>query len=370
LRDKIDHNSKICCVIKANAYGHGAVPMAKLYESLGCDYLAVSNVEEALQLRENGIALPILILGYTPEKCAKVLAEQKITQCVYSYDYGMRLANAAKSAGVQIKIHIKIDTGMGRIGFLYRKDGADELHEIMEVCQRKELIAEGVFTHFATADDPSEEGYAFTEEQADRFAQALEILEKKGLSFAFRHCANSAASLRCHLMPFNMVRLGIVLYGLLEAESFSNLSPVMTLKTVISHVKELESGESVSYGRRFIAIERRKIATVPIGYGDGFDRLNGRLGGKMCVQGKYAPIVGNICMDQTMLDVTDIPCTVGDEVIVFGADEQCSALAIAKRNGTISYEVVCTITGRVPRAFLKDGKILEWQDPIYHSDLD
>ncbi|MBO5939491.1 MAG: alanine racemase [Clostridia bacterium] len=371
LKENISPKCKICCVIKANAYGHGAVPMAKLYEKLGADYLAVSNIEEALQLRENRIALPILILGYTPEECASILAEHKITQCVYSYDYGTRLADAAKRAGVQLKIHIKLDTGMGRIGFLYRKNGADELNQVIEICQRKEFFPEGIFTHFATADDPSEEGEEFTEEQRLLFEQSVEYLAGQGLTFDIRHCANSAATLKNSAPSFNMVRLGIVLYGLAsQLPGATELSPVMTLKSVISHIKELEVGESVGYGRRFLAAERRRIATVPIGYGDGFWRANRRTCGGMLVKGEYAPIVGNVCMDQTMLDVTDLPCNVGDEVTVFGADERCSAEAIAKRNETISYEIVCSLNQRVPRCFLKNGSIEEWQDPIYHSDLD
>lgn len=369
LKEYISPKQKICCVIKANAYGHGAVPMAKLYEKLGADYFAVSNIEEALQLRENGIKIPILILGYTPEECASLLAEKEITQCVYSYEYGIRLADAAQRAGVQLKIHIKLDTGMGRIGFLFRKDGSNELDQVIQLTQRKEFLFEGIFTHFATADVPSEEGQNFALEQRTQFEQAIEYLAERGVHFEFRHCANSAATLSGVPEVFNMVRLGIVLYGIAsDLDRDSVLRPVMTLKSVISHVKEIEVGESVGYGRRFVAPERRRIATVPIGYGDGFWRANRASGGGMLVKGKFAPIVGNVCMDQTMLDVTDLSCNAGDEVIVFGTDERCSAEAIAKRNDTISYEVVCALTARVPRAFLKNGKIEEWQDFICQND--
>ena len=370
LRERISPQSKVCCVVKANAYGHGAISMARLYERLGADYLAVSNIEEALQLRENGIVLPVLILGYTPEECASLLAEYRITQCVYSYEYGTRLADAAQRAGVQLKIHVKLDTGMGRVGFLARKDGVNELDAVLKICQRKELIPEGIFTHFATADVPDEEGREFTEEQRTQFLEALNFLASQGCTFEIRHCANSAAALAGVSDPCNMVRLGIVLYGIAsELDVSSELSPVMTLKSVVSHIKEVEVGESVGYGRQFIAPKHMQIATVPIGYGDGFWRANRRSDGVLLLNGKYAPIVGNVCMDQTMIDVTEFPCEVGDEVIVFGADKKCSAEAIARRNDTISYEVVCALTARVPRAILKDGKILEWQDSIYHSDL-
>lgn len=372
LRNRLTEGTKICCTVKANAYGHGAVPMARLYESLGADYLAVSNIEEALQIREGGNQCPLMVLGYTPIRAAKILAEHHITQAVFSYEYGIQLADAAKEAGVQLKIHIKLDTGMGRIGFLFRKDGADELNKVIEICQRAELIPEGIFTHFAVADDESEEGRVYTREQLNQFETAIDRLSQAGISFDIRHCANSAASVSLCTKNCNMVRFGLVLYGLspFSIQKIEEIAPVMTLKTTISHCKELEIGESVSYGRRFVAKKKMKVATVPIGYGDCFWRSNGLTGGMMCVGEQHAPILGTVCMDQTMIDVTDVSCKVGDEVIVFGSDEQCSADAIAKRNGTISYEVVSALNHRVPRCFLKNGTIVEWCDSIYHSDLD
>ena len=371
LRDRIGKTHKICCIVKADAYGHSAVPMARLYESLGADYLAVSNIEEALQLREHHIKTPLLILGYTPVEAATLLAEHEITQCVFSYEYGMHLANAAKEAGVRLKIHIKLDTGMGRIGFLYRKNGSEELEQMIEVCQREELVAEGIFTHFSVADDESEAGNAFTKEQVAQFEKAVKALSSAGISFEIRHCANSAAAVSFDSKICNMVRLGLVLYGLspFSTHAVQGIAPVMTLKTAISHIKELEIGESVSYGRRFVASQKMKVATVPIGYGDGYWRSNGLTGGVMRLGEQYVPILGSVCMDQTMLDVTDLSCQVGDEVMVFGNDANCSADAIATRCGTISYEVICSLNHRVPRCFLKNGVIEEWQDPIYHSDL-
>lgn len=372
LRNRLTSGTKLCCIVKADAYGHGAVPMARLYERLGADYLAVSNIEEALQLRENGVKSPLLILGYTPVEAATLLAEHHITQCVFSYEYGTQLADAAKEAGVRLSIHIKLDTGMGRIGFLFRKDGMDELEKVMEICRREELISEGIFTHFAVADDEKESGKAFTKEQIEQFDAAIERLSEAGISFAIRHCANSAAAVTICPNNCNMVRLGLVLYGIspIDGRSIDGIVPAMTLKTAISHIKELEIGESVSYGRRFVAPKKMKVATVPIGYGDGYWRSNGFTGGVMRLGEHYVPIIGSVCMDQTMLDVTDISCNVGDEITVFGADAQCSAEAIAKRNGTISYEVICSLNHRVPRCFLNNGTIEEWQDPIYHKDLE
>ena len=371
VREAVGDGMKICCVIKANAYGHGAVRMAAFYEQMGADYLAVSNIEEALQLREKNIKIPLLILGYTPEECAGVLALYNITQTVYSYEYGMRLARVARELSVKVKIHIKIDTGMGRIGFLCRGGENNELSEAAWICREEGLIPEGIFTHFAVADENTD-GDAFTAEQLQNFNYAVDKLRENGISFDIRHAANSAAIFdhpECHL---DMVRAGIVLYGLRPSEKMRGLPklhPVMSLKSVVSHTKEVATGETVSYGRSFFASRSTTVATVPIGYADGLWRVNGTSDGYMLVNEKYAPIIGRICMDQLMLDVSELPCAVGDVVTVFGADSMCSADAIARRNGTINYEIVCAIGERVPRAFIENGKITEWQDSIYKEDL-
>ncbi len=380
--DKAEHNYhavkqavgdgvKVCCVIKANAYGHGAIRMASFYQKMKADYLAVSNIEEALQLRKKRITLPILILGYTPEECAGVLALHRITQSVYSYEYGKKLADCAAALGVQVKIHIKLDTGMGRIGFLCREEGDRELDLAAEICKSPSLIPEGIFTHFASADE-NIDGDAFTAEQLQCFLNGVAYLEQVGIRFSIRHCANSAAIFdhpECHL---DMVRAGVVLYGLKPSDKLRrlpDLQPVMTLKSVISHVKDLYPGQTVSYGRTFLATRKTSVATVPIGYADGLWRANGMSECYMLVNGKYAPIIGRICMDQLMLDVSEIDCQVGDVVTVFGADRLCSADALARRNGTIHYEIVCAIGERVPRAFISGGRIRHWQDSIYKGDL-
>ena len=371
VREAVGERVKICCVIKANAYGHGAVKMAAFYEEMGADYLAVSNIEEALQLREKNIKTPILILGYTPEECAGVLALYGITQTVYSHSYDKKLARVAEELGVKVKIHIKIDTGMGRIGFLCRGGENDELAEAAEICREKSLIPEGIFTHLAVADENTD-GDEFTAAQLQAFNRAVQRLKEKGIAFEIRHAANSAAIFdhpECHL---DMVRAGIVLYGLKPSEkmrSLPRLYPVMSLKSVISHIKEVQTGQTVSYGRTFFANRNTTAATVPIGYADGLWRVNGAHDSYMLVNGKYAPIIGRICMDQLMLDVSETDCGVGDVVTVFGADSICSADAIARRNGTINYEIVCAIGERVPRAFIKDGIIENWQDSIYKEDL-
>ena len=371
VKNKVGEGVKLCCVIKANAYGHGAVRMAELYEQLGADYLAVSNIEEALQLRENNIRSPLLILGYTPEECAGVLSHYGITQTVYSYEYGMRLAQVAEKLGVRVKIHLKIDTGMGRIGFLYRGGDKNEILQASQVCKREGVVPEGIYTHFAVADESSD-GDAFTAEQLSLFKRAIDELREKGITFEIRHAANSAAIFDHPESHLDMVRAGVVLYGLKPSEKMRNLPrlhPVMSLKSVVSHVKEISGGETVSYGRTFLANRKTTVATVPIGYADGLWRINGSGDCYMLIGGKYAHIIGRICMDQLMLDVSELDISVGDEVTVFGNDELCSADTLARRNGTINYEIVCAIGERVPRAFVENGKIKTWQDSIYKKDL-
>lgn len=359
-------HSKICCVIKANAYGHGAIQLAKLYQSLGADYVAVSNIEEALQLRQNQISLPILILGYTSCDCAKILADNNITQCVFSYEYGMNLVEKARAQNVTVKVHIKIDTGMGRIGFLCRDASSNEIEKAVEVCKAPNLDVEGIFMHFAVADE-SEDGEVYTREQFRNFMNAIDIFKANGIEFKIKHCANSAAIFDYPEFQLDMVRAGVVLYGLQPSEKVQHLldlMPVMSLHSVIAHIKTAEEGQTISYGRTYTAPCAQKIATIPIGYADGFRRMNGHQKYSLCINGKPAPIVGRVCMDQLMVDVTGIDCEIGDEVIVFGDEHPFTVDNIAKTNDTINYEIVCDVGERVPRAFIKDGEIFEWKDDI------
>ncbi len=360
---------KLCCVVKANAYGHGAIKLAKLYQSLGADYLAVSNIEEALQLRRAQIHTPILILGYTPCGCAKILAENDITQCVYSYDYGIKLSEAASAEKATVKIHIKVDTGMGRIGFLSRDEGFDEIKQVLELCSQESLDIEGIFTHFATADE-GEDGKEFTHNQLRNFTRAVKLLEERGMKFKIKHCANSAGIFDFPEAHLDMVRAGIVLYGLNPSEKVKNaprLKPVMSLHSVISHIKTLTPEQTVSYGRKYISTEAKRIATIPIGYADGFWRMNGEERYSISVNGSPAPIVGRVCMDQMMVDVTGIDCKTEDEVLIFAEDPPFTADNIASINDTINYEVVCAVGHRVPRAFTENGKIIAWEDGIFNE---
>lgn len=350
-------NTAVCCVVKANGYGHGAVVLSRLFESLGADCLAVSNIEEALQLRRNNISLPILILGYTPCECATLLCKNGITQCVYSLDYAIDLNREAEKNNCVVSVHVKIDTGMGRLGFI-KETEASRLTEL------KSLDITGVFTHFAVADE-GEKGKEYTLAQLERFKILANSLEKALDKKLIRHCANSAAIFDYPETHLDMVRAGIVLYGLPPSSEIINkpeLKPVMTLKTVISHLKEIEKGDSVSYGRTFTADKKMKVATVPVGYADGFPR---RAGGNYSfeVNGKQAALLGRVCMDQIMLDVTDIDVSVGDEVTVFG-NNKATADSLAKVTDTINYEIVCAVGERVPRFYIQNGWVTDIVDNL------
>ena len=365
IKERVDNNTKICCVVKANAYGHGAVVLAKFYEHLGVNLFAVSNVEEALQLRKAGINSDILILGYTDECCVKLLIDNNFIQCVYSYEYAKLLSEQAKAIGKRITVHIKIDSGMGRIGFRCLNQGMEnDLEQAYQVCVMPEFNVQGIFTHFSVADE-GENGAQYTNEQYKNFEYAIKTLENKGVSFAVKHCSNSGAICDYKDYQMNVVRAGIALYGIEPSQEIQNklpLIPAMTLKTVVSHVKTINAGDSVNYGRIFVAKKQMKVATLPLGYADGYFRSNtGK--SQLLIHGKKADIIGRVCMDQLVVDVTDIDnVKIGDEVVVFGSEPAMTAQEIAKLNGTIPYEVVCSVGMRVPRIYLYNGKTVYLQD--------
>lgn len=364
IRERLSGGTKLCCVVKANGYGHGAVQLSKLYKKLGADYLAVSNVEEAIQLRNNNIDLPILILGYTDPRCALELAEHNITQCVFSYDYGNALSKNAVEQGAVVRIHIKLDTGMGRIGFRCVKE---ELDLVERVCNMRGLVHEGIFTHFASADEGSG-GKEYTLGQFNEFMTAISYLETNGIKFSIRHCANSATIFDYSAMHLDMVRAGIVLYGLQPSTLLHTpgiLQPVMTLKAIINHIKIVHAGDCISYGREYEADCDVKVATIPIGYADGLWRSNSRNHMVVEVEGKFAPIIGRVCMDQCMIDVSNIPeAKVNSKVTVYGICGDVSVDHIAEINGTINYEIVCAVGKRVPRVYKENDKIIAVEDSI------
>lgn len=363
IRNKVADDTKVCCVIKADGYGHGAVELSQIYEKLGADFFAVSNIDEGIEIRKNGSKLPIVILGYTPVSEAKNLAAYNISQAVFSLEYAKELSEKCVEEDCICKMHIKVDSGMSRIGFMCQEFPRDEysIEEICEACCLPNLEVEGLFTHFCVSDEDAE-GREFTNKQYENFIHVRDSLKKRGVDISVVHCSNSGAIEDYPETCCDMVRAGIILYGLAPSSKLADrldLVPAMTLKTVVAFVKEVQKGATISYGRTFTADRKMKIATVPIGYADGFIRQNAK-DGYMMVNGKKAKIVGRICMDQTMLDVTDIEdVKTGDEVVVFGTGEngEPTADSLAENTGTINYETVCLVGKRVPRIYIKDGKI-------------
>lgn len=372
VRQAANAQAKVCCVVKADAYGHGAVRMAREFEELGADWFAVSNLEEALQLRLGQIQKPVLVLGYTPPEEAAALAKYHISQCVYSLEYAKELSHYAVESGVTVKIHVKIDTGMSRLGFYYQDISRDEatVQEVKAACTLPGLYPEGIFTHFAVSDE-GKEGDAFTMRQFGCFKEMIESLLREDVSFEVRHCANSAAVFDYPLSHLDMVRAGIVIYGLYPSEelrSRPDLTPVLSLKSVVSHIKTVKPGATISYGRKFTADREMKVATVPVGYADGYPRILSAKGAQVLIGGKRCTILGRICMDQLMADVSDLPeVQVGDTVTLIGRDgqEAISADELASLEGSINYEVICGLSKRVPRVYLKHGKV----DSIYNALL-
>lgn len=363
IRKRASKSAMLCCVIKADGYGHGAVMLAHLYEKLGADWFAVSNIEEAMQLRSAGIKKPVLILGYTPAECAEMLSENNISQAVYSLEYAETLNECAEKAGVKIKIHLKLDTGMSRIGLLCQSRSEDNkaVSDGFNICSMPSFETEGVFTHFAVADE-GEDGEDFTINQFDNFMYTVKRLEQMGVKFKVRHCANSGAIEDYPQMHLDMVRAGIVLYGLAPSVKIKNpldLQSVMELKSAVSHTKEIHPGMTVSYGRTYTADKTARLATIPVGYADGYVRSVAK-DGYVLLHGKRAKIRGRICMDQCMVDISDIEdVKIGDAATVFGREKNApSADDIARWIGTINYEVTCIVGKRVARVYLKNNEVV------------
>lgn len=343
-------------VVKADAYGHGADALAKFYASLGADAFAVSNINEAMELRKAGITEDILILGYTPIDSVLTLLENNISQTVYSLEYAKALCDSLPS-NKTIKVHLKLDTGMGRLGF-----SLDDYDSIKQALSFKGLDFQGVFTHFATADSLLEQDKEFSEQQHCLFQSIVQKLKSDNFDFKYVHCCNSAGTLLHSATQGNLIRPGIILYGIspdFSIDTAANLSPVMSIKTVVSMVKTLKKGESVSYGRTFTAKKDMKIATLPIGYADGYPR-NMSNSGKVLINGQFANIIGRVCMDQMMIDVTDIEnISLGTEVTVIGEsnNKNITFSEIASSVDTIPYELICNISVRMPRVYKKNGEI-------------
>lgn len=371
IKEKLHPRCMIMGVIKADAYGHGDKYIADELIKLGVNWFAVSNLNEAMSLRNQGIFHPILILGTTPPNKAKQLCEFNITQAVFSLEYGKKLQQQAQRNGVTVNCHIKVDTGMWRIGF----DASEEqtaVNEIEEVCSFPNLNCSGIFTHFSSADEYDPSSIEYTRKQYALFMAICEKLEWKGIRFSVRHCCNSGGIVNYPEMQLDMVRAGVLMFGLVPDPACNgkiDLKPAMEIHSVISMVKEVKAGSKISYGRTFTAPHDMKLATVPIGYADGYYRaLSNR--GKMLVNGRFAPIVGRVCMDQLMLDVTGIPnVTDGLQITIVGEEDgnRITMEEIAEMTNTIHYELMCILGRRVPRIYRRNGKDIGVVDYIRHT---
>ena len=341
-------------VVKADGYGHGAIAVAKVAINNGADNLGVATIQEGIELREAGIKDPILVFGWTPHEYAEYLPKYKLTQTVFSLEQAEKLCTSLNKNSQKVDIHLKVDTGMNRLGFQISEKSKEDIRKIFKLGKINVL---GVFTHFAEADNRASD---YTNEQYNNFQKFIFELESYGLKFTIKHCANSAAIIDYPNTHLDMVRAGIGIYGLypdLIMKDTIELKPVMRLVARIAHIKNIGQGETVSYGRTFGTKEDRRIATIPVGYADGYSRLLSNKG-KVIIENSIAPVVGRVCMDQFMVDITHVEGNIqpGDEVILFGENRsgiQVSIDEIAELTGTINYEVVCMVNKRVPRVYLQ-----------------
>lgn len=352
MRAKLPKDCKFMGVVKADAYGHGAVEIAGYLEKLHCDYLGVACIDEAQELREAGNKLPILILGTTPAEYVDRLIKLNVTQTIASLEDAKEYAIALSKLGEKLKIHIKLETGMGRQGFDVK---SGDVGEVVSALALTELEAEGIYSHFAVSDEPEKEDY--TRRQFENFLSTVEKIEKaSGVHFAIRHCANSGAMINYPETYLDMVRPGLALYGMFPngEKDKLHLTPAMELKSRIIAVSEHEAGDCISYGCTFTTDKKMRVAVLPIGYADGLHRI---LSGKIdvLINGQRCRQIGRICMDMCMADVSDIPdVKPGDIATIFGhdgKDEVISVEEVAEKAGTVSYEMICAVSQRVPRVY-------------------
>lgn len=363
IKDCISSETKIIAVIKMDAYGHGAVKFAELMETL--DYVwgyAVATLDEAIILRNNGMNKDILVLGYTfPEQYEDLIA-YNVTPAVFSIEMAKHLSETAVKMGQTVPVHIKLDTGMSRIGYQIDEDSADEISQIAAL---PHIMIEGIFTHFSKADEADK---SFTLHQIRRFKDMIALLKDRDINIPFHHVSNSAAILDLKEANMDLVRAGIILYGLWPSDEVNkegvNLRPVMELKSHVIHVKTLEPGRQISYGGTYEVTDTRVIATIPVGYGDGYARsLSNK--GYVLIHGKKATVCGRVCMDQFMVDVTDIPdVKVGDLVTLLGTDgaETITMEQLGEASNRFNYEFACDLGKRIPRVYYYQGKVIGSKD--------
>ena len=359
IKSYVKSGTKVMAVVKADAYGHGCPVAAKTLIKNGADYLGVAFIDEAKQIRDAGIDCPILVLGYTAAEDVEKMVELDVTPTVYQLESAEKFSKAAIKYGKKVKIHIKLDTGMNRIGFPCNEES---LKTIEIISNLPNIEIEGIFTHFSCADDKDRD---YTDSQAKKFIWAAESLEKMGVSIPIKHVCNSAGIVNFPEYHFDMVRAGIIIYGVKPSDyvdiSPLELKPALTLKSMVTRIQKIGAGEKISYGGTFVSEKDTKIAAISIGYADGYLRI---LSGKapVLINGETAKVVGRICMDQCIIDVTSVNnIKVEDEVIVAGGESgsPVSFDKLAELAGTINYELFCLIGKRVPRIYLKEGKVLD-----------
>ncbi|MBR5155864.1 MAG: alanine racemase [Clostridia bacterium] len=362
IKKRLKSGVRFMGVVKADAYGHGVRETAKTILENGADCLAVAFIDEAVQLRKTGITVPILILGNSAESSVDELLEYQITPAVFTQDFAKALSRRASELGKTAKIHIKVDTGMHRIGFLYGSSDEEKtatVKKIIEISKLPNIEIEGLFTHLSTSDEADTE---YTYDQYNRFMELNQRLLDGGLSVHIRHIANSAALVRFPELQLDMVRAGVIMYGMYPSRDVDyndlKLKPAMKFKTRVINVKDVKPGAGISYGRSYVTDSVKKIATIAVGYADGYSRI---LSGKadIIVDGVKVRQLGRICMDQCMIDVTTVNnINIGDEVTLFGESCGCNIPIedVADKMGTINYEIACIVGKRIPRIYIKDGK--------------
>ena len=361
---KLIGDKDLIAVVKANCYGHGVIGIIPTLLENGVSRFAVAMISEALEIRDNKITTPVMILGFTPLYLGEELINNNIEQTVYDLDYARELSKIALTLNKKAKIHIAIDTGMGRIGFLPNEKSIDN---ITEICSLEGIEVIGIFTHFSTSDEKDKE---YSHEQFTKMLSVMDTLKKRGIDIPLKHVANSGAIIDLPDTYLDAVRAGIILYGYYPSDEIDKnnlaLKPALTLKATITNVKTLEKDMYVSYGRTFKTSNETIVATIPVGYADGYLRKLAE-NGKVIIKGEFAPIIGRICMDQFMIDVTNIPdVKIGDEVILLGEKNglKYNADDMAKKLDTINYEVTCMLKSRLPRVYIKEKHIINVKNHI------
>ena len=363
IRRQVGPKTKILGVVKGDAYGHGAVRVAKHLETIGADYIAVSNIDECEELRVNGVKLPILMLGYTPSYEADRILRLDMTEAIQNLRIARAFSEKAIALGKKMKVHVKLDTGMGRLGFQCDDAHFDQsLRDILEIVKLPGLDVEGIFTHFCVSDEEGEEYETFTRLQYERFRKMIDAIESgsDGFKFRIKHCCNAGAI--CSYTDFieegDMVRCGIIMYGTGEIAEQMGMKPLMSVKSTVSTIKLFDKDASISYGRTYYTDRPSRIGVMPIGYADGFFRNLSNKFSVMTPSGP-APITGRICMDMTMIDLTDHPeVGIGDVIEIYG--EKNLINEAAKICNTISYELLCAVSKRVPRYYIKGGEVVDY----------